>query len=119
MAPLAALPLAGAAAAAPLASGSSALDTPILRLFRQHRALLEAADARISTATGPEEDEEIERLLLQPAAAIEDEMLALPCTCAADFAAKLIAGSVCGGVLLDWETDPIWREARALTACAA
>lgn len=90
-------------------------DTPILRLFRQHRAILEAAGKHVCTAAGKDEDTELDILFYNRADAIEAEMMALPCTCAADFAAKVIVDTVRGGLFSDWETGAIWVEARALT----
>ena len=94
-------------------------DTPILRLFNLHRAILEAAGAHVCTAIGKGEDEELARLFYVRTDRIEEEIMALPCTCAADFAAKLIVDT-CNGVLFsNWETGAIWKEARALTGALA
>ena len=41
---------------------------------------------------------------------------ALPAVTAADFAAKAVAATVDGGVVLDWQAAPLWQEARALLA---
>lgn len=102
-----------------LQGGASATaDTPILRLFRQHRAIIDAA-TRHAQVSIDVEDEEMERLFYRHSDRIEAEMMALPCTCAADFAAKVIVDTNRGGVFSDWETGAIWQEARALTGDAA
>ncbi|MFC0339788.1 hypothetical protein [Paracoccus niistensis] len=94
-------------------------DTPILRLFRQHQAINDAAMVHVCVATGKDEDEELDRLFYRERDRIQDEMMALPCTCAADFAAKVIVDTCNGGLFSDWETGAIWQEARALTGGAA
>ena len=93
-------------------------ETEILRLFRQHRAILDAAGEHVCSATGKDEDAELERLFYQHSDKIEAQMMALPCTCAADFAAKMIVDTVRGGIFSDWEKGAIWQEARALTGSA-
>ena len=40
--------------------------------------------------------------------------MALPCTCAADFAAKAIIDTVDRGLFPDWKTGNIWKVAREL-----
>lgn len=95
------------------------IDTPILRLFREHEAIIKAASNHVSTLKGKAEDREFERLFFDRANAIEEEMMAEPCTCAADFAAKMIVDSCRGGSYSDWETGPIWQEARALVVGVA
>lgn len=89
-------------------------DTPILRLFRRHREIINSATAHDFHDAAVDEDEELERIFYQEADRIEDEMMALPCTCAADLAAKLIVDSCCGVAFTDWKTGPLWIEARAL-----
>lgn len=90
-------------------------DTPILRLFRQHQAIAAAAGEHVCAATGKVEDEDLERLFNRRSDRIEEEMMALPCTCAADFAAKVIVDTCKGGIFSDWETGTLWKEARSLT----
>ncbi len=63
---------------------------------------------------GKPADEELDRLFWSRAAELERQMMALPSTCAADFAAKAIVDSAEGGALTDWETGLFWQEARAL-----
>lgn len=46
---------------------------------------------------------------------IDAQILSLPSTSAGDFAAKVIVDSSRGGCWADWETGPLWIEARALT----
>ena len=116
---LTALPVTSVALALPAPIfGEPEADTPILRLFRQHRKIIDAAGAHVCAAEGKAEDEELERLFYRRADRIEAELMALPCTCAADFAAKVIVDTCQGGLFSDWETGAIWQEARALTASA-
>ena len=49
---------------------------------------------------------------------IEAQIMRLPTTCTADFAAKVIIDSSDGGCLSEWETGLLWKEARALTGCS-
>lgn len=111
------LPFAGAALAIPAMAEADERRTQILRLFHQHQAILDAAAKHISATASV--DEELERLFYCRSDKIEEEMMALPCTCAADFAAKVIVDSARGGRVSDWETGAIWKEARALTGGAA
>ena len=106
------LTAAGAIAAAPASFAATVRthDTAILALFHRRRALVDAA------ASYPaQSDDELEDLFYREADAIEEEMMALPCTSAADFAAKMIVASCCGSQAPDWLTDPICAEARFLT----
>lgn len=96
------------------AAGAAPSDTPILTLFRQHRAIMETAAAHTTGLDGADEDEEMDRLFYSRADRIEAEMMALPCTCAADFAAKVLIDTVNGGIYSDFETGALWKEARAL-----
>ncbi len=95
-------------------------DTEILRLFREHRSIRQAAERHVYSgrdygAGYKNEDEEMELLFWKRTDAIEAEMNALPSTCAADFAAKMIT-SHCHGEFscLDWDNNPVWIEARKL-----
>ena len=92
-----------------------AIDTPILRMFREHQAILDAAYKHTPAAPMEGEDEEMERLYYKRMEELEAEMMALPSTCAADFAAKLIAETNRGSVFTDWVTGALWIEARQLT----
>lgn len=106
------LTAAAAIAAAPAAFAATVRthDTAILALFHRRRALVNAA------ASYPaQSDDELEDLFYREADAIEEEMMALPCTSAADFAAKFITASGQGTMAPDWLTDPICAEARFLT----
>lgn len=93
---------------------SQALETPVLRLYRQIMDIREAAKTYEPKADGKAAEDEVDRLFWAPAAKLERQMMALPSTCAADFAAKAIVDSAEGGALTDWETGAFWREARSL-----
>ena len=110
---LAALPAVGfAPAAAP--AGPPPGDTPILRLFRRRNALSEAARLHPSV-----DDDELERLFYREADELEAELMASPCTCAADFAAKLLTDT-CAGEVWTWGPDNLLVvEARELVGEAA
>lgn len=84
-------------------------ESPIMTLMRRYMELTQAADVHPSM-----DDDEMELLFYQERDRIEDEMMALPSATAADFAAKAIVATCRGGLCLDWNTDPLWREARAL-----
>lgn len=107
-----------AALAAPALAvpAAAATDTLILRLSRRYWSLMDAAETHVTDATGLAEDEELDRLFWNEADEISRRIDSLPCTCAADFAAKAIIATAKGGVCLDWNTDPLWIEARALVA---
>ncbi|WP_336042553.1 hypothetical protein [Pseudooceanicola nanhaiensis] len=83
---------------------SQALETPVLRLYRQIMDIREAAKTYEPKADGKAAEDEVDRLFWAPAAKLERQMMALPSTCAADFAAKAIVDSAEGGALTDWET---------------
>ncbi len=85
-------------------------DTPIMRLFRQLRAKRD----RINSQEGL--SDETLNSLTEELTALDDEIMRLPVTCAADFAAKVITDSADGGAISHWETGQIWSEARALTS---
>lgn len=67
-----------AAGASPVKADEA--DTPILRLFRQHRAIIDAVRDYTPVSTGKAEDAEMERLFYCRSDKIEDEMMGLPCT---------------------------------------
>lgn len=87
-------------------------ETEILRLFRQREAIRKAAMALVCVTDA--EDAELEDLFWRRADEIEDELMSLPSTCAADFAAKVITDTARGELFSDWETGALWKEARAL-----
>lgn len=97
--------------------GSAAiLDTPILRLYREWDRLTAEGCVYVPLATDPrEEDDEMERMFWEPRRRIGDQLMALPSTCAADFAAKVIVDTGAGNFLSDWDDGDLWVEARALT----
>ena len=100
-----ALPFACAGAAMAQA-GDDPLETPVLRLFREWEAMCAAHDAM----PGDIPDE-----AFYERHALELRMLSTPSTCAADFAAKVVAVTHWGGCALDECGAPeIWAEARQL-----
>ena len=88
--------------------------TPILRLYRHIKALRDEARTYETKAEGRDEDEELNQHFWSKTDELEKQMMALPCLCPADFAAKAIVESAEGELLTDWETAPFWIEARAL-----
>lgn len=106
-----------AIAATPIQGKQQSAETPILKLFHEYQAIIKAAEAHVSLAAGKDEDEELERLFYRNSDKIKAEMMAMPCTCAADFAAKIIVDTSRGFLFSDWETGKIWAEARELTGC--
>lgn len=106
-------PLVGFAAAVAAIPAAAEAETPIMRLFRQREAIRKASIGYVCVTD--DEDAEMEDLFWRRADQIEDELMALPCTCAADFAAKVITDTSRGEIYSDWETGAIWKEARALT----
>lgn len=93
---------------------SQAAETPILHLYRQIMEIHEAATNYLTGANGKTEDEEIDRLFWSRIAKLQEQMMAMPSTCAADFAAKAIVDLGEGGVLSESDSGPVWQEARAL-----
>lgn len=92
--------------------------TPIMSLFHKHRAVLKNSAQCIIAAHGPRakaRDRAAAARVIEKLNKIEAELMALPTTCAADFAAKVIMDTCCGGACSDWETGALWREARELT----
>ncbi|WP_027263723.1 hypothetical protein [Sedimentitalea nanhaiensis] len=71
-----AVAVAGTANALPLTAESG--DTPIMRLFREHQAITDAARKHESKAIGKAEDEGLDRLFHVRTDRIEDEMMSLP-----------------------------------------
>lgn len=107
---LAILP-AAAVGAVPAAAVAEA-DTRILKLFRQYEEIRLAAESYVCVTD--DEDAEVEAKFWRRADQTEAEMMALPCTCAADFAAKVIVDTARAKLFSDWETGALWVEARAL-----
>lgn len=100
-------------------AGSSRLqadgaETPILALYRRYVALTDQAAAHICTTD--DEDAELDRLFYDERNRIEDAMIAMPSTCAADFAAKVTVYTCEGSVFTDPECSEVWLEARRLIA---
>jgi len=111
---LMALPFAGAALAMPVLVKAHEGESPIMCLFRQHRTIKVAAGNHVCTATGPHEDREMHDLFGAHTLRIEAEMMALPTTCAADMAAKMLVAHCDGEFSLLELDNPVWVEARAL-----
>jgi len=111
---LTALPATGVALALPAAAETG--QTEILRLFHRHQAIKETARTHVCTATGKGEDDELEFLFYRHTDRLESEMMALPSTCAADMAAKMIVAHCDGDFSCLPYDDPVWIEARALTS---
>lgn len=109
---LTALPASGVALALPADADTG--ETEIQRLFYLHQTIKGAARNHVSTVS--DEDEELERLFFFHTDRIEDEMMALPSTCSADLAAKMIVAH-CNGEFscLSWD-NPVWIEARRFVA---
>lgn len=109
---LAAIPAVGLAITAVPAN---AQETPIMALFRRYQELTDLADAykpNDMSVTG----EEMDRLFYDERNQVASSLMALPCKCVADFAAKLIVDTCRGSMFSAWETGQIWIEARALVA---
>ena len=109
---LAAIPATGAVLALPAAANPS--QTEILRLFHQHQEIKAAARAHVCTTN--DEDEELESLFYRQTDQLENDMLALPSTCAADVAAKMIVAHCDGAFSCLGQDHPVWIEARRITA---
>ena len=91
------------------------MTTRILALFWQHQAILRKADAHVFQGDDPrQEDDELDRLFYDEADRLSAEMMAEPCTCAADFAAKALVDTSNGRMICDGQTAPLWQEAREL-----
>lgn len=86
----------------------AARETRILRMFREYQAV------KTELGNQPLESDEADAPFFKEMDAIEEKMMALPCTCAADFAAKVIVDTVNGGIFSDWKLGALWKEAREL-----
>lgn len=91
-------------------------DTAILRLFRERCDLRDAINN--AWMNDPDTSDEALDADVDVMRAIEAQMMRLPTTCAADFAAKVIVDTAEAGCLSEWETGALWKEARALTGCS-
>jgi hypothetical protein len=117
---LQAIPVAGlAAVSVPAMAAAETVETPILALFRQHCTNEDSAAAHASVATGRDQDDDLDRHFYERSVELREQIMALPCTCAADFAAKLLVDTGNGCMFSQWETGAIWAEARALTGVLA
>lgn len=104
----------------PAVPQTCASETPILSLFRAWEAINAEADAYVvDDSLGiDEKDALLDRLFFDRADEIAKELMILPCTCAADFAAKLIVDTIKGSCVQEWKTGDIWAEARRLTGAS-
>lgn len=111
------LSAATAGAAAPAhALEAQTSETPIIELYRQIEEINSEAATYDTGMTGDEENDELDRLFYNRRDQLEARMMALPCLCAADFAAKVVVSTCQGDLFHDWDTGAIWKEARALIA---
>lgn len=85
----------------------------VQKLFEQHQKLTDQAERYETTWDSP--DQELDFMFYNRRDEIERQMLEEPSQSAADFAAKMIAVTAKGGFMPDWDNDPVWKEARALT----
>lgn len=83
--------------------------TPIMVLFRQWWRMRN----EINNMPPGTSDEDSEKAMA-PFMQLEAALMQLPAQTAADFAAKVIADSNRGTLHDDWETGPIWAEARKI-----
>lgn len=88
-------------------------ETAILHLFRRHQALIQGGKAAYASG-----DERLADDLCDQATEIEAQLMDMPSTCAADFAAKLIVDTCQGSIFDDWSAGVLWQEARQLTGMA-
>lgn len=89
-------------------------ESPIMHLFQEWRDLSRAARGHICTED--DEEAELDRLFYDRRDRVEDEIMALPCMSAADFACKVIVDTNEGEIFSDWGAGRLWREARELVA---
>ena len=90
--------------------------TEILRLFRERCRMCEVIN--FNSKNNPNMSDEDLDAEVDVMRAVEAQIMDLPSTCAADFAAKVIIDTAEAGCLSEWETGTLWKEARALTGCA-
>lgn len=86
-----------------------AQETRILKLYRRWKCFVDVVGSN-------ELDLKVYLLdaLSDEICALEVQIMREPVTCVADFAVKMITDTARGGLCLDWDTAPIWIEARAL-----
>lgn len=78
-------------------------------LYRQHASAIARLEALPAGAS-----DDLTEVIDRELDALERRIEEMPSASAADFAAKAAIATARGRVCLDWETDPLWREARAL-----
>lgn len=99
----------GAGLAMPVHAAPENDDTRVLHLFRRHYGLTMAAEAHPSL-----DDGELDRLFYNERDSIEAEIMSLPSTCAADFAAKMLVSHAYGQFSCLYQDAPVWTEAKEL-----
>lgn len=109
---LAAMPVALVAAPAAALCVLDPADTPVMKLFREWRAITELV-TRDAPMTEAELAEATERRY-----AIKDQMFATPALTAQDVLAKLIASTTWGDFDLEGDEERFWADARALMSAA-
>jgi len=98
------------AASFPKTKATAGEESPVMTLFRQLQEYQDWMNSLPDEATDADLAPHYERLRV-----IEAEMMALPSSSAADFAAKAIVETCEGAALSDWEASEFWKEARVLT----
>ena len=86
-------------------------DSEIMTLFRQLVSLRREMEA---FPTEGLTDEDLDRLFFDPMDAIEDQLMKLPSTSAADLAAKMLVAHCFGVFSCLYGDAPVWTEAWAL-----
>lgn len=102
------------APAAALAQGGTT--TPIVALYRKYVAM--RAEMAAAFDADAMSDDEYSEAFFAASDRIEAEMMDLPCTCAADFAAKMLVSHCDGDFSCLPKHDTIWAEARQLVGAA-
>lgn len=98
------------------AEGENTLgSTPVQDLFRQYQAVTLTLNTSRAPRAPDEGADALERELVAIMDQLRDQIMATPCVGAGDFAAKAIIDTCRGAAFPDWETGPLWQEARKLT----
>lgn len=91
----------------------------IIQKFNAYQSLIAEADDYFAAMGCKVSDDEMDRRFHHHAEALKCQILAMPTTSAADFAAKMILATNAGELFPKWESADIWAEARMLTDSAA